>query len=94
MQADTALVPSISAESFPFNRVPGDANVLVFPDLQSANIAYKLMWRMGSVDAIGPYLVGMNKPVCVLQRGSEVMDIVNMASLTVLDVVKKGLKEN
>jgi malate dehydrogenase (oxaloacetate-decarboxylating)(NADP+) len=94
MQADTALVPSISEESFPFNRVPGDANVLVFPDLQSANIAYKLMWRMGAVDAIGPYLVGMNKPVCVLQRGSEVTDIVNMASLTVLDVVKKGLKGN
>jgi len=90
MQADTALRPEISAESFPFNRVPGDANVLIFPNLQAANIAYKLIWRMGGVDAIGPYLAGMSKPVCVLQRGSDVVDIVNMAALTVLDVYRKN----
>jgi malate dehydrogenase (oxaloacetate-decarboxylating)(NADP+) len=81
MQADTALRPEISEESFPFNRVAGDANVLIFPNLQAANIAYKLVWRMGGVEAIGPILVGMNKPVAVLQRGSDVSDIVNMASI-------------
>jgi malate dehydrogenase (oxaloacetate-decarboxylating)(NADP+) len=86
MQADTALRPEISAESFPFSRVPGDANVLIFPNLHAANIAYKLVWRMGGVEAIGPILVGMNKPVCVLQRGSDVNDIVNMASITAFEV--------
>ncbi len=86
MQADTALKPDISMESFPFNRVAGDANVLIFPNLHAANIAYKLVWRMGGVEAIGPILVGMNKPVCVLQRGSDVNDIVNMAAITAFEV--------
>lgn len=86
MQADTALRPEISLESFPFNRVAGDANVLIFPNLHAANIAYKLAWRMGGLEAIGPILVGMNKPVCVLQRGSDVNDIVNMASITAFEV--------
>ncbi|MBS1959942.1 MAG: NADP-dependent malic enzyme [Bdellovibrionales bacterium] len=86
MQADTALRPDISAESFPFNQVPGDANILIFPNLHAANIGYKLVWRMGGVEAIGPILVGMNKPVCALQRGSDVNDIVNMASITAFEV--------
>ncbi len=86
MQADTAIRPSISEENFPFNQVPGDANVLIFPNLHAANIAYKLIWKMGKLDAIGPILVGMNKPVCVLQRGSDVNDIVNMASITAFEV--------
>ena len=85
MQADTAISPEVSAESFPFNQVPGDANILVFPNLQAANIAYKLVWRMGGVEAIGPVLLGMNKPVCVLQRGCDVNDIVNMASITAFE---------
>jgi len=85
MQADTAIIPEISEESFSFNQVPGDANVLIFPNLQAANIAYKLVWRMGGVEAIGPVLLGMNKPVCVLQRGSDVNDIVNMASVTAFE---------
>ncbi len=86
MQADTALKPEISKESFPFNQVAGDANILIFPNLHAANIAYKLVWRMGGVEAIGPILVGMNKPVCVLQRGSDVNDIVNMAAITAFEV--------
>ncbi len=86
MQADTALRPEISAESFPFNKVAGDANILIFPNLHAANIAYKLVWRLGGVEAIGPILVGMKKPMCVLQRGSDVTDIVNMASITAFDV--------
>lgn len=86
MQADTALVPEISRESFPFNAVPGDANVLIFPDLQSGNIAYKLLSRLGGADAIGPILVGMNKPVFVLQQNSDVNDIVNMAAIAAMEV--------
>jgi malate dehydrogenase (oxaloacetate-decarboxylating)(NADP+) len=86
MQADTAIIPEISQESFPFDQVAGDANILIFPNLMAANIAYKLVWRMGGVEAIGPILVGMNKPVCVLQRGSDVNDIVNMASITAFEV--------
>ena len=93
MQADAALRPEISAESFPFNQVAGDANILIFPNLHAANIGYKLVWRMGGVEAIGPILVGMNKPVCVLQRGSDVMDIVNMASITAFEVYNQQ-KEN
>jgi malate dehydrogenase (oxaloacetate-decarboxylating)(NADP+) len=94
MQADTALRPEISAESFSFNQVPGDANILVFPNLQASNIAYKLVWRMGGLEAIGPILVGMKKPVCVLQRGSDVIDIVNMASITAFEVYNQKGKKN
>ncbi len=86
MQADTALAPEISQESFPFNGVPGNANVLVFPDLQSGNIAYKLMARTGGAEAIGPILVGMNKPVFVLQQNSDVNDVVNMAAITAMEI--------
>src|SRR5690606_18142678 len=89
MQADTALRPEISQESFPFNQVPGNANVLIFPDLQSGNIAYKLMARMGSAEAIGPILVGMKKPVFVLQQNSDVNDVVNMAAITAMEISLK-----
>ena len=86
MQADTALTPELSKESFPFNRVAGDANILIFPDLQSGNIAYKLLSRLGLADAIGPILVGMNKPVFVLQQNSDVSDVVNMAAITAMEI--------
>lgn len=92
MQADTAIVPEISTESFPFNRVAGDANILIFPDLQSGNIAYKLLARLADAEAIGPILVGMNKPVLVLQQNSDVNDIVNMAAIAAMDVqMRKGV---
>jgi len=84
MQADTAVEPSIAAETYPFSAIQGDANVLVCPDLDSANIAYKLLWRLGKVEAIGPILAGVHAPVHVLQRGVEVNDIVNMAAICVL----------
>jgi malate dehydrogenase (oxaloacetate-decarboxylating)(NADP+) len=84
MQADTAVEPSIAREAFPLSRIQGDANILVCPDLESANIAYKLLWRLGKVEAIGPILTGINAPVHVLQRGVDVNDIVNMAALCVL----------
>ena len=89
MQADTALLPNISAEHFSFNQIPGDANILIFPNLHAANIAYKLVWRLGGLEAIGPILVGMNKPVCVLQSGSDVNDIVNMAAITAFEAFNK-----
>jgi malate dehydrogenase (oxaloacetate-decarboxylating)(NADP+) len=84
MQADTAVEPGIAAEAFPLSRIQGDANILVCPDLESANIAYKLLWRLGKVEAIGPILIGIDAAVHVLQRGVDVNDIVNMAALCVL----------
>jgi len=84
MQADTAVEPGIARESFPLSTIKGDANILVCPDLQSANIAYKLLWRLGKIEAIGPILTGIGAPVHVLQHGVEVGDIVNMAAICVL----------
>jgi len=89
MQADVAVAPEISKESYPFNLVPGNANVLIFPDLQSGNIAYKLLARLGSAEAIGPILVGMNKPVFVLQQNSEANDVVNMATIAVNEIINR-----
>jgi malate dehydrogenase (oxaloacetate-decarboxylating)(NADP+) len=86
MQADTAVESSIAREAYPRSRILGDANVLVCPDLESANIAYKLLWRLGKVEAIGPILTGIGAPVHVLQRGVEVTDIVNMTALCVRKV--------
>jgi malate dehydrogenase (oxaloacetate-decarboxylating)(NADP+) len=88
MQADTAVVPEIVEERYPFSQVR-DANVLVFPSLEAANIAYKLLARLGNAQAIGPILLGMGAPVHVLQTGDEVRDIVNIASVAVMDVVKR-----
>lgn len=86
MQADTAVVPELVDEIFPFCEIKGGANVLIFPDLQSANICYKLMQRIGGAEAIGPILVGMKKPINVLQRSADVDEIVNMAMITVLEI--------
>jgi malate dehydrogenase (oxaloacetate-decarboxylating)(NADP+) len=84
MQADTAVEPTIAQETYPFSAIQGDANVLICPDLESANIAYKLVWRLGKVEVIGPILAGVNAAVHVLQRGVEVTDIVNMTAMCVL----------
>lgn len=84
MQADVAVEPTVAQEIFPFSAIQGDANVLVCPDLEAANIAYKLLWRVGKGEAIGPILTGVNAAVHVLQRGVEVGDIVNMAAMCVL----------
>jgi malate dehydrogenase (oxaloacetate-decarboxylating)(NADP+) len=85
MQADTAVVPSIINETYPFSTLKGGANVLVFPNLESGNIAYKLLMRIGGCEAIGPILMGLSKPVHVLQRGAEVNEIVNVAAIAVVD---------
>ncbi|WP_136512940.1 NADP-dependent malic enzyme [Geomonas edaphica] len=85
MQADTAVVPEL-LDGFTFSKLKTPANVLIFPDLNSGNICYKLLRRLGGAEAIGPILMGMNKPVHVLQRGDDVNDVVNMAAIAVVDV--------
>ncbi len=84
MQADTAVVPELVERHFRFSRVKG-ANVLVFPNLDAANAAYKLLARLGGAEAVGPILHGMARPVHVIPTGAEVRDIVNMGALAVLD---------
>ena len=88
MQADTAVVPEIIQERYPFSEVK-DANVLVFPSLEAANIAYKLVARLGNAQAIGPILLGVGAPVHVLQTGDEVRDIVNIAAVAVMDALSR-----
>src|SRR4051794_25227207 len=85
MQADTAVEPHIAGADYPWSPIQGDANVLIFPNLDAANAAYKLLWRLGGAEAIGPILQGMARPVHVLQRGVDVSDIVNMAAIAVVD---------
>ena len=88
MQADTAVVSEIVDERYPFSMVK-DANVLVFPSLESANIGYKLLSRLGKAEAIGPILLGTGAPVHVLQTGVEVRDIVNSAAVAVMDAMNR-----
>ena len=88
MQADTAVVERILTRVYPFAKLRAPANVLIFPDLDAANIAYKLLARLGEAQAIGPILVGMDQPVHVLQRLSEVPDIVNMAVIAAVDALE------
>ncbi len=85
MQADTALVPEILSGTYPFSRLKEAANVLVFPSLEAGNIAYKLIQRLADAKAVGPILVGLKKPVHVLQRGAEVDEIVDMAAIAAVE---------
>ncbi|MFA9516453.1 NADP-dependent malic enzyme [Halopenitus sp. H-Gu1] len=85
MQADTAVVEDILEDTYDFSKLDEPANVLIFPNLESGNIGYKLLQRLGGAEAIGPMLVGMDAPVHVLQRGDEVKDIVNLAGVAVVD---------
>jgi len=89
MQADYAVVPEMLEAEYPWATVRRP-NVLIFPDLQSANAAYKLVSRLAGAEAIGPILMGMRKPVHVLQREAEVADIVNMAAIAVVDAQEKA----
>ena len=91
MQADTAVVADLIENRYPFSAVK-DANVLVFPSLESANIAYKLLARLGKAKAIGPILLGMGAPVHVLQTGDDVNAIVQIASVAVMDVMGREEK--
>ena len=88
MQADLAVVPELLEADYPWATVKRP-NILIFPNLDTANAAYKLVWRVAGAEAIGPILLGMAKPVHVLQRGVEVADIVNMAAIAVVDAQEK-----
>lgn len=83
MQADTAVVESILNERYSFNRLGEPANVLIFPDLASGNIVFKLLERLGGAKAVGPLLMGISKPFNVLQRGADMEDVVNVIAITV-----------
>ncbi|MBN2644731.1 MAG: NADP-dependent malic enzyme [Desulfuromonadaceae bacterium] len=85
IQANVAFDPELTKQQYPFSAIKGDANVLIFPDLNSGNISYKLLTKLGGAEAVGPILMGIKKPVHVLQRGDDVNDIVNMAAVAVVD---------
>ncbi len=89
MQADTAMDPEILKRDYPFSTLKEQANVLIFPNLSAGNIAYKLVHHLGGATAIGPILVGMRRPVHVLERGADVQDIVNMAAVAVVDAQER-----
>ncbi len=84
MQADVAVSGALMQERYPFSAVH-DANILVFPDLEAANIAYKLMAKLGNAQIIGPILLGLNAPIHVLQTGDSVQDILAMSAVAAMD---------
>ncbi|MCP4579907.1 MAG: NADP-dependent malic enzyme [Deltaproteobacteria bacterium] len=83
MQADTAVVGEILARAYPFSRLDGPANVLIFPELAAANVAYKLLSQLGGAKAIGPLLMGVSKPFNVLHRSSDMENVVHVIAITV-----------
>jgi malate dehydrogenase (oxaloacetate-decarboxylating)(NADP+) len=90
IQANFATNKDLLKEQFPFSTlVDKDVNTFIFPNLSSGNIGYKLMQELGGAEAIGPVLMGLNKPVHVLQLGSSVREIVNMITIAVVDAQNK-----
>ena len=89
MQVATALIPDLLQNEFSFSKLQGRANILIFPNLSSGNIAYKLMENLSSASVFGPILMGMNKPVHVLQRAASVDDIINMTAIAVVEAAGK-----
>ena len=82
LQADAAIVASVGLEKGPGSEIAGKANVLIFPNLECGNIAYKLVQRLGHAEAIGPVLQGMAAPINDLSRGCSVEDIVDLIAIT------------
>ena len=85
LQVDAALIPEIAKRKCPNSIIKGDANILIFPNLESANIAYKLVERLAKAKAIGPFLQGLKKPINDLSRGCDYKDIVNLTAFTVVE---------
>ncbi len=85
MQVDVALDSELAKSEFPFSQIQGDANILIFPTLSSGNVGYKLLENLTSATVIGPILMGMDKPVHVLQRTATVEDIINMSAIAVVE---------
>ncbi|MCP5064337.1 MAG: NADP-dependent malic enzyme [Ignavibacteriae bacterium] len=90
MQLDTAVNPEIAGKRFPFSQIKGNANVLIFPNLHSGNIAYKLMSNLTNSTVIGPILMGMKKPVHVLHREASIEEIINMTAIAVVDAANNS----
>ncbi len=90
IQADAAVVPELLAQNFPFARIKGGANVLIFPNLEAGNIAYKLVNRLGNAEALGPILVGMDKPVIIVQYpGFGPSEVVNMSAIAAAESARR-----
>jgi malate dehydrogenase (oxaloacetate-decarboxylating)(NADP+) len=86
MQANYALNGKLRYKRYPFNKLGDyDANTLIFPNLSSGNITYKVLQSLGAAEAIGPILMGMKKPIHILQRDSSVREIINMVAIAVVD---------
>ncbi|MDP2188258.1 MAG: NADP-dependent malic enzyme [Sphingobacteriaceae bacterium] len=93
MQANFAMDNEMLAENFPFSELVGhQVNTFIFPDLASANMSYKMLQSFGAAEAIGPVLIGLKKPVHILQLGSTVREIVNMVTIAVVDAQTRGQK--
>ena len=93
MQADTAVNAAILRETYPFSELKEPANVLVFPELAAANIAYKLLAQLGGAEVIGPVLLGMDRPVHVLQRGSTALEIMNLVTIASVDAQARSAQD-
>ena len=87
IQADAALVPEVAIKKCQDSVLQGNANVLIFPDLNSGNISYKLVQRLAGFKAIGPIMQGLNKPINDLSRGASVDDVVELAAITIIQTI-------
>jgi malate dehydrogenase (oxaloacetate-decarboxylating)(NADP+) len=93
IQADFALNPEMGSQTFPFSKLDNrKVNTLIFPNLDSANITYKLMKELHGVKSIGPVMLGLDKPIHILQLGASVEEIINMTSIAVTDAQRAAKK--